>query len=262
MAERLREALEGDGFVLFAQPIVDLASGRVTQHELLIRMRDPRGGIVAPGEFIPVAERFGLIPEVDRWAMRGGVELAARGHSIHVNVSGPTLADPRFGADVERELSASGATATNLVFEVTETALIGNERAALRFFDRVRGLGCGVAIDDFGSGYGGFHYIKRFPFDYLKIDQEFVTDLGTDRASFKVVDAVVRLARDFQLRTVAEGVEDETALEHLRALRITHAQGYSADGRARCGRSCPRSGRPAEVERLGPATGTSLVLSQ
>lgn len=256
VAEQLRRALDEGGFVFFAQPIVELASDRVTQHELLIRMRDPRGGLLAPAEFIPAAERHGLIAEIDRLAMRNGAELAARGHSVHVNVSGSTVADQRFGADVERELSSRGAAASNLVFELTETGLIGNEPAAVRFFDRVRALGCEVAIDDFGSGYGGFHYVKDFRVDYLKIDQEFVSDLAADPASFKVVDAVVRLAHAFELRTVAEGVEDDAALERLRSLRITHAQGYL------CGRPEPARKLLAEAAASsadeGPVAGDDL----
>lgn len=241
-ARRLRRALDEEGFVFFAQPIVELSSDRVTQHELLIRMRDPRGGLLAPAEFIPAAERLGLVAELDRRAMRKGAELAARGHTIHVNVAGPTLADQSFGGDVEQELAAAGAAPPNLVFELTETALIGNEPAAVRFFDRVRALGCEVAIDDFGSGYGSLHYVKDFHVDYLKIDQEFVADLASDVASFKVVDAVVRLAHAFELKTVAEGVEDLAALRRLRALRITHAQGFH------CGRP-----EPARKLLPGPA---------
>jgi PAS domain S-box-containing protein len=223
---RIHGALEDDRFVLYAQPIVDLATGATVQHELLIRMLDEAGEIVAPGQFLPVAEEYGLIREIDRWVIRQAVALAAAGHSLEVNLSAESLGDPSLLGFVEQELARTGADPAKLVFELTETALLRDEDAARTFIEGVDRLGSHVALDDFGTGYGGFTYLKRLPIDFLKIDIEFVRDLPQNPASRHVVRAVVSLARDFGLRTVAEGVEDDETLALLREHGVDFAQGF------------------------------------
>ena len=223
--EQLRWALDRGSFELFAQPIVELSTDKIVQHELLIRMIDGRGELLAPGEFIPTAERFGMISELDHWVIEQAAEIAGRGHHVQVNISGGTLADPDLGAFVEHALAKAGAD-VRIVFEVTETALIGNVGIASRFFKRVRALGCGVALDDFGTGFGGFRYLKQFTVDYLKIDREFITDFVSTPASAKVVHSIVSLADEFSLETVAEGVEDCATLEQVRACGVDYAQGF------------------------------------
>ena len=224
--ERIRDALDNDRFALFAQPIVELGGGRVVQHELLLRMIDGDGTAIPPGLFLPIAESYGSIGEIDRWVTRETVRLAAAGHAVEMNVSAHSLSDPTFYDYVESALRRSGADPALIVFELTETALVHDQVATEDFAHRVHGLGCRLALDDFGTGYGGFTYLKQLPIDFLKIDIEFVRDLATNPASQLVVEAVVTLARGFGLETVAEGVEDERTLELLREYGVEYAQGY------------------------------------
>ncbi|MCW2959219.1 MAG: hypothetical protein JWO90_239 [Solirubrobacterales bacterium] len=224
--ERIRTALDEDGFVLHAQPIVDLADGRTVQHELLIRMRDADGSLIAPGAFLPVAEAYGLIGEIDRWVIGEAAAIAARGHPVELNLSASSLGDATLYAHVDAELQRTGADPALLVFELTETALLRDEEAAGRFVAALVARGCTLALDDFGTGYGGFSYLKRLPVSFLKIDIEFVRDLVSEPASRQVVEAVVSLARGFGIRTVAEGVEDAATLGVLKELGVDFAQGF------------------------------------
>jgi EAL domain-containing protein (putative c-di-GMP-specific phosphodiesterase class I) len=223
---RIRRALDEDRFVLHAQPIMEIAGGAVIQHELLIRMVLEDGEIVAPDRFLRVAERFGVITEIDRWVLRRAAQWAATGNAVQINLAAESLGDPGLANRVEEELSAAGADPHLLGFEVTETALLGSQVLAASFIERVQGMGCKLALDDFGSGYAGFTYLKRFNVDWLKIDSEFVTDVATNRGSESVVRAVVQLAKDFGLKTTAEGVEDEAALQLVADLGVDAAQGY------------------------------------
>ena len=223
---RVQEALANDRFVLYAQPIVDVGSGKVVQSELLLRLREPDGTIIAPGAFLQVAEDYGLIGDIDRWVIARAAEIAASGRPVELNLSARSVGDPAVLDHIEHCIEASGADPTSLVFEITETALIEDEVAARRFAERLQELGCKLALDDFGTGYGGFTYLKQLPLDFLKIDIEFVRDLATDPASSHVVQAVVALARGFGLQTVAEGVEDAATLELLGELGVDLAQGY------------------------------------
>ncbi|MEA2448408.1 MAG: hypothetical protein QOG63_340, partial [Thermoleophilaceae bacterium] len=224
--ERIRDALEQDRFVLYAQPIVEIGSGGTVQHELLIRMIDHDGASIPPSLFLPVAESYGSIGEIDRWVTRQTMKLAAAGHAVEMNVSADSLSDPSFYDYVESELRRSGADPSLLVFELTETALVQDQAATENFALRIHGLGCKLALDDFGTGYGGFTYLKRLSLDFIKIDIEFVRDLATNPASRHVVEAVVALASGFGLQTVAEGVEDARTLEMLREYGVDYAQGY------------------------------------
>jgi PAS domain S-box-containing protein len=235
--ERIRDALDEDRFVLHAQPIVDVGTGETVQHELLIRMLGEDGELVPPGAFLPVAETYGLIGEIDRWVIGQGMAHAAAGRTVELNLSAHSLSDPTLFGFVDAELRRTGADPGLLVFELTETALLRDEAAALRCLTALAERGCGLALDDFGTGYGGFSYLKRLPVDYLKIDIEFVRDLVTEPASRQVVDAVVSLARGFGIRTVAEGVEDAETLALLGARGVDFAQGYHL-------------GRPAAVQSV------------
>jgi PAS domain S-box-containing protein len=224
---RLRAALDQDRFVLHAQPIIDLATGETVQHELLLRLVDETGALVAPGQFLPTAEQYGLITEIDRWVVRAGIDYAAAGHPVELNLSAQSLCSTELLEDIRDALNETGADPALIVFELTETALMQDAETAERFIARLRELGCQVALDDFGTGYGGFTYLKRLPIDYLKIDMEFVRDLTESAASHEVVRAVVSLARGFGQRTVAEGVEDAATMDVLRELGVDCAQGYA-----------------------------------
>jgi len=224
--ERVQDAITGERLLLYAQPIVDVRTRSTVQHELLLRVREPGGDVVAPGPYLETAERYGLIGEIDRWVIRNGIQIAAAGRPVELNVSARSIGDPTILDHVERCLRQSRADPALLVFEITETALADDELAARAFAQRLQDLGCRLALDDFGTGYGGFTYLKRLPVDYLKIDIEFVRDLCASEASRHVVEAVVGLARSFALRTVAEGVEDAQTLEQLAELGVDFAQGY------------------------------------
>ena len=223
--ERIRSALREDRFVLHGQPIFDLRTGEVAQMELLIRMREPGGEIVGPGTFLAVAERYGLIGEIDAWVVRQAARLAARGMRLQINVSAGSLG-PALLSTLEEELRTTGADPALMVFEVTETAVMENPDEGAEFARRVTELGCGFALDDFGTGYGGFTYLKRLPVRQLKIDIEFVRQLTTDVANQHVVRAVVSLARGLGQQTVAEGVEDKPTLDLLRRYGVDFAQGF------------------------------------
>jgi EAL domain-containing protein (putative c-di-GMP-specific phosphodiesterase class I) len=223
---RIRRALTEDRYVLYAQPIIALDSRAVVHCELLIRMIGEDGTLVPPGDFLPTAERCGVVSELDRWVLGRAMDLAAQGYPVQVNISGTTLADPDIAAFVERELVRAGAKSTLVGFEITETALISNEALAAAFVQRVRALGCQVALDDFGTGFAGLAHLRRFPVDCLKIDREFVADLLVNHASELLVLAIVHLAAGFGLATVAEGVEDEATGVRLHELGVSHGQGY------------------------------------
>jgi PAS domain S-box-containing protein len=225
--KRIREALDEDRFVLYAQPIVELESGREVQRELLIRMSQPGSDrLIAPGAFLPVAEELGLITDIDRWVITRSAEIAASGLAVELNVSAASIGQPGFIGFIQEAISRAGADPCQMVFEITETALVDDESAGRRFVEALHEIGCKVALDDFGTGYGGFTYIKKLPIDFLKIDIEFVRDLVDNSASRSVVEAVVGLARGFHLKTVGEGVEDEATLTLLGELGVDYAQGY------------------------------------
>lgn len=241
---QIREALADGRFELHAQPIVEIASGRVVQRELLLRMRAAGEGgaeekLHAPSDFLPVAEEFGLVGDIDRWVIDRASELASSGIAVELNMSACSICDPSVLRHIRRALDRTGADPRTLVFELTETAILSDIGAARAFIDELHAMQCKVALDDFGTGYGGFTYLKQLPIDYLKIDMEFVRDLPRNVASRNVVEAIVSLARGFDLMTVAEGVEDGETLELLCELGVDCAQGYHL------GRPAPVEPRPA-----------------
>ncbi len=225
---RIRDALEEHRYVLYAQPIVSVATGETIHHELLVWMVSPAGGVIAPGAFLPVAEAHGLIQEIDREVFKMAMVYAGAGHRVAVNLSADSLSEPGLFRYVETQLVANAVDPTLVVFEVTETALIHNEGVAQVFIENVRRLACGVALDDFGTGYGSFRYLKHLPVSMLKIDQEFVQDLEGEASQINrhVIEAIVTLARDMGQKTVAEGVETESTLQIIRELGVDYAQGY------------------------------------
>jgi PAS domain S-box-containing protein len=225
---RIRDALDEQRFVLYAQPIVNIATGQNIHHELLLRMLSPSGEVIAPGAFLPVAEAHGQIQEIDRHVFEMSMTYAAAGHRVGVNMSADSLSEPGLFRWVEEKMLASAVDPQNVIFEVTETALIHNEGVAQVFIENVRRLNCGVALDDFGTGYGSFRYLKHLPVSILKIDQEFVRDLDSEMSQVNrhVIKAIVTLAAGMGQKTVAEGVETDATLRILRDLGVDYAQGY------------------------------------
>ncbi len=223
---RIRDALDNDRFVLYTQPIVDIATDEVVQHELLIRMIDAGGEVILPDNFLPTAEEYGLISEIDRWVIHETARLSAAGHPLEFNLSAKSVADPGILTLIASAIEEHGANPAQLVCEITETALVHDLGAAEQFVRGLNDLGIKVALDDFGAGYGGFAYLKRLPVSYLKIDREFVQDICTETSSQHVVSAVVNLAKAFGMHTVAEGAEDSATVELLKNLGVNYVQGY------------------------------------
>ena len=228
----IRDALDEERLVLQAQPIMDVASGDIHQYELLLRMRDPLGELISPAAFLPVAERYDLIGAIDKWVVRRaiqmlGEELARKNRlTFEVNISGRSTGDPELLELIEHELAASGVEPDQVIFEITETTAVGNIPRAQEFAAHLNQLGCRFALDDFGAAFASFYYLKHLPFDYLKIDGEFVRGCLDDRTDQLVIQAVVDIARGLGKRTVAEMVGDQPTLDLLASLGIDHAQGY------------------------------------
>jgi len=224
-ADRIREAIEGERIVVYAQPIFDLRKECVAREELLVRMLDDNDDVIPPSSFLPTAERMGLITEIDRLVLSKAIELAGRSQPIAVNVSGASLSDPRLIADV-RAAIADGLNPAWLDFEITETAAISNMDHARAFAQAVTEMGCGLGLDDFGTGFSSFSYLKELPVQHLKIDIEFIRELPSSPTDQRLVQALVQFAKAFGQETVAEGIEDSETLALVRAFEIDYAQGF------------------------------------
>ena len=224
---RVREAVRESKLVLHAQPILNLATNEVHQEELLVRMRGGRGleDLVMPGEFLPPAERFGLVQEIDRWVVGEAVKIAKE-RPVEVNLSGKSIGDAELIKHIETQIRSEGVDPANLIFEITETAAAENLEVARDFAWRLRALGCGFALDDFGTGYGTFAYLKHLPVTFIKIDIEFVRYLAIDPSDQKIVKSIIAVAQNFGVETIAEGVEHQTTLDLLRELGVDYAQGF------------------------------------
>ena len=223
---RIRDAIDENRLVLYSQPIVPLADGRPGE-ELLLRMIGRDNEIIQPLSFLPVAEKYGLIREIDRWVITQATRLAATGRRVvEANLSATSIGTSDLLPFIEQQIREAHADPADLVFEITETALMQDITAGEAFARGLTELGCGLALDDFGTGFGSFTYLKKLPITHLKIDIEFVRDLATNPANLHVVKAIVSLARAFGLKTIAEGIEDEHALTLLRAEGVDFAQGF------------------------------------
>jgi diguanylate cyclase (GGDEF)-like protein/PAS domain S-box-containing protein len=223
---RIRTALSEQRFTLFAQPIIDLQTGEVTAHELLVRMFDERGQTLAPAAFLPTAERFDLILDIDRFVISGALGLAARGQRVNVNLSGRSAGDRKMRDWIAKSVAESGITPGMLTFEITETAAIPSLTEGAALVDLLVALGCGVALDDFGTGFGSFVYIKHLAVSQLKIDVEFVRTMPSSPVDQRIVSSIVSVAQARGIQTIAEGVEDAATLDLLRASGVDGAQGF------------------------------------
>ena len=264
-AERIHGALEEERFRLVAQPVFELATGRLRQYELLLRMQDEHGDLIPPGAFLYVAERLDMIQQIDAWVLRRGIELLARGIaddfgdplSLEVNVSGHSIGDDKLLGVIDTELRRTGVDPGRLILEITETAAVEGISKARSFGEGLAERGCRFALDDFGAGYGSFHYLKQLSFDFLKIDGEFVRNCLTSQTDRLVIQAVVDIARGLGKATIAESVGDEETVRQLVRIGVDFGQGYYL-GRPS---SPPGPGerpasRPAPTdEALGPDAG-------
>jgi diguanylate cyclase (GGDEF)-like protein/PAS domain S-box-containing protein len=232
-AERIRNALREDRFVLHAQPIVSLGEeSGARRHELLLRMIDESGDLIPPGTFLYVAERFGLVEEIDRWVIREAVRMLAveersgRKACFAVNLSAKSIQNPAMTQFLAQRLAATGVDPRGLMFEVTETVAIENIDRAKQFARELRDLGCSFALDDFGSGFASFYYLKHLDFDYLKIDGEFIKNLPSSETDQLVVRSLVDIARGMGRKTIAEFVGDDETIDILRDYGVDYAQGF------------------------------------
>lgn len=228
----LRAALEAGDLRLHYQPIVDLVDGRVRGVEALVRWEHPERGLVSPNEFIPVAEESGVIVPLGAWVLQEACRQLAEWHSarpdarpVHmaVNLSARQVTHPAVVDVVDRALRQSGIDPGALVLEITESVLMDDPKAGAETLRRLKELGVNIALDDFGTGYSSLAYVRRFPIDILKIDREFISELGSDDA---IVGAVLAMGRNMQIDVIAEGVETAEQEAVLRELRCTLAQGY------------------------------------
>lgn len=249
---RLRQALDEDGFELFAQPIREVGESRPSQFELLLRMRLEDGSLALPGSFLPTAERHSLIRAVDRWVVSRSIEIAAAAGAelepvrFEVNLSGHSVSDAELPAFIAERIEQSGVDPSRIIFEMTETAAIDSLHGARSFAQSLRELGCKFALDDFGSGFSSFVYLKHLPIDFVKIDGDFVRGLATSTSDRLFVQAIVAIARGLGKRTIAEFVEDESTAEVLEELGVDYLQGLYvgapipvADALAFAGRLAP-----------------------
>ena len=232
---RIRDALTHDRLSLHTQPIRSLASGGIERYELLLRMTGEDGELLPAADFIEAAERSGMVQELDRWVVVRALELIAareregRPVSLHVNLSGASISDISVIEFIERRLDEGQADPARCTFEITETARVHDYEAAGSFADRLGEFGCQVAIDDYGAGFGPFHYLKQIPFDLIKIDGSFVHNMPNNDADQLTVKAIVQIARGLGKATIAEFVQDDVTAQMLREYGVDMAQGYHLD---------------------------------
>jgi EAL domain-containing protein (putative c-di-GMP-specific phosphodiesterase class I) len=238
-ATRVTEAVEQDQLVLYGQTIAALngaAIGPGLHFEVLVRLRDGDGGLALPDVFLPAAERFDLMPVVDRWVItrtfshvadclkRNGPQAIAQ---CAINLSGATLGDESVLPFIKNQLSLHNLPAGLFCFEITETAAISNFPAAMHFIHELRILGCRFALDDFGSGMSSFSYLRNLTVDYLKIDGQFVRGIVEDAVSRTLVGNINDIGHLLGKRTIAEYVEDAATLDTLRTLGVDFVQGHA-----------------------------------
>jgi EAL domain-containing protein (putative c-di-GMP-specific phosphodiesterase class I) len=220
---------------LYYQPIVPVDQRQIEglHMELLLRMEDRDGNIILPGAFLPAAERYNLMPHLDRWVTQTAFEWLAQNPDrlrelklCTINLSGHSLGEGEFRQFVVEQLQKTGVSADKICFEITETAAIGNLMKATRFMSILRNLGCRFSLDDFGSGMASFAYLKSLPVDYLKIDGLFVRDIMDDSIDYAMVKSINELGHVMGKLTVAEFVEKESILWKLREIGVDYAQGF------------------------------------
>jgi len=242
---RLNEAFERDYFRLYAMPIVHLHAGQESHDEVLIRIRNSRGELILPGAFIPAAERYDMMGSIDRWVIRAVcrhimsvrdslppldalAESCRRAPALYsINLSGMSLADTSLQQYITGQFVQFEIAPEQICFEITETAVIANLPKAQAFMHQLKMLGCRFSLDDFGSGFSSFGYLKALPVDYLKIDGLFVRDIASNAINRAMVKAINEVGHVMGIKTVAEYVENDVTLTVIRELGVDYAQGYA-----------------------------------
>jgi EAL domain-containing protein (putative c-di-GMP-specific phosphodiesterase class I) len=221
----LREAIDGEGFVLCAQPVVDLATGEVVKHEFTLLLRASGGELIPSSQFLPVADRFGLTGEVDDVLIRSAAGAAHDGDAVTLDVQAGSVADPDLASRTEQAIAQGGAAPELITFELSEECLTANVPAASAFLVRMHELGCTITGDQFGTGSASFGYLKQLPLDGLKIDACFIEDLQWTPSDEQFVRAFVALAHGLGLTAAADGVIDEATRAVLEDAGVEQAQG-------------------------------------
>jgi len=243
---RVQEALRDDSFVLYCQPVMPIDAGSSPPHfELLLRMRDRDGEILTPDVFLPAAERYHLMPMIDRWVIHHALDTITKcwkavadvAPVFCINLSGQSFANPGFLPFITDEIRDSGIPPQNICFEVTETAAIANIDEAVAFIAAMKSFGCRFSLDDFGAGLSSFGYLKVLPVDYLKIDGSFVREIVSDEISRSMVEAICQIGKTMELAIVAEYVGDSETVDVLREIGVNYVQGFHI-------------GKPAPVEHV------------
>jgi predicted signal transduction protein with EAL and GGDEF domain len=225
----LRQAMSEGALEVYYQPCVGLQDNRITGCEALLRWRHPERGMVSPADFIPIAEETGLINQIGEWVLTTACAEATtwpENINLAVNVSPVQFKSGTLALKIVAALAASGLAANRLELEITEAVLIRDDDAALAILHQLRDIGVRIALDDFGTGYSSLSYLQRFPFDKIKIDRCFVTDIEQPEGSSSIVQAVVNIAAARHMTTTAEGVETRQQQQLLRALGCSEMQGY------------------------------------
>jgi diguanylate cyclase (GGDEF)-like protein len=233
---RLTRACEENRLELYYQPIVPIGATRDPRghYELLLRMRGEQGELVLPAEFIPAAERYNIMPMIDRWVVKQAFGALAHyrtdgdprhGYTLSINLSGTSLNDDRFLEFLINELQAHDLSPGAVCFEITETAAISNLPNVVHFMREFRARGCQFSLDDFGSGLSSFMYLKNLPVDYLKIDGQFIQNVTTDHVDRSMVEAITQVGHAMGIKTVAERVETAEVLACLADIGVDYAQG-------------------------------------
>lgn len=231
-ATRVRDAFENDNFSLLYQPIISVASGSINDYEVLLRMHRENGDVILPGGFMPAAERFGLVHNVDRWVVTNALthldSLTTQFNSdlrFAINLSGRAFEDKQLLPLIQGLIDDSQLSPSQLTFEITETAAIANLKDASKFISKLKDLGCEFALDDFGSGFCSFSYLKKLPVDKLKIDGSFVKNMAETQVDQAMVQSMNQIAQALGKKTIAEFVENNETLQLLKSYGVDFAQG-------------------------------------
>lgn len=229
---RLNHALEDDRFQLWGQPIAATVGTKIDHLEVLIRMLDQDASLISPADFIPAAEKYNLMPAVDRWVLTNAFKhlqrmtTGDRSPVFSINLSGASIADERILDYIQNLFSSTGINPNQICFEITETTAIANMSRATSFIRRLKALGATFALDDFGNGFSSFSYLKQLPVDYLKIDGSFVRGIADDPIDFALVESVNNIGHVMGMKTIAEYVKDERIQRILEEMGVDYLQGY------------------------------------
>ena len=220
-------------------PAKDISS---CHYEILLRLIDDSGKLIAPSAFLPAAERYGLMPAIDRWVIanflagyevycqsRQEQKLEPISHLYTINLSGASINSQEFNTFLQRQFARYAISPATICFEITETVAIANLNDAVILIQQLKELGCSIALDDFGSGMSSLTYLKNLPVDYLKIDGSFVTNIAQDEIDYATVECFNHISQIMNIKTIAEFVESKAILHHLRQIGIDYAQGYGIE---------------------------------